>query len=45
MVNHLGGGQDALEMASAAQRGPDIEGVPAGAKIRNLRLIEEEQNL
>ncbi len=25
------GGQDALEMASAAQRGPDIEGAPAEA--------------
>jgi len=27
----VGGGQDALEMTSAAKRGPDIERVPAGA--------------
>ncbi len=32
-------GQDAFEVASAVTRGPDTEGTPAGAKIRNLNFV------
>ncbi len=36
---HFNGGQDTLEVASAAQRGPDTEGgVPAGANTSKLKL-------